>query len=248
MACFVNINNKRQNLKEAATASELASKHQKLELTDQDVTGQDIVVDPDKPIYLPLNNSNRTKLEEEEKGILLNETPCNSNSHFARQLSTLPSIQEETTQEDSVDIFAPSDAELDETLSKLADGQCGCTSKWIDENCIQRSIALWRPDHFIICGGCFWNQQNQMGHDCLMWELYEIDLEKRTREVLLNFDNLIELYEIYVDEHREVDDLTLLKNYECGLRSLLERKVTTLQEELLGKDKRAYDHYNLSIY
>lgn len=121
--------------------------------------------------------------------------------------------------------------------------ECECTSYWTDWDCIEKAIFLWHPEHFLICGACYWNETDALAHDCLMWEKYEISLQQRAWDVLTDTENLYELFEIYCNMHQLVPlHLQLLKNFKLGMRSLLKRKIHRIVHQLLEKDQEGWQN------
>jgi hypothetical protein len=200
MACFVDTNNKRQNLEEAATGSEPAPKRQKLELSDR---GKDIA-------------EGRTAWDEP---------------------ATQPPIQED--EGNSLETFPPSDAEEEEQE------KCACSSNWIDEKCIKCCISDWTPSEPVICYGCYYDEHFQKSKYCVLNRSYSYEVEEIVRESLLYEDFVKELFEYYLDKHYNADP-ALIKNFELGIRSLLNRQMDYLVDVLSRKD-RSYSRSSIVL-
>lgn len=162
--------------------------------------------------------------------------------------SLLSTFDEDITDENSLDTFVPVDFELLEAVSNLADGKCGCTRNYIDEKCIEKSISLWQYDDVIICRGCFENQENQMGHRCTTWDFYEVDWEKCVREALLSKERLNELFEIYTNNHENINIQSNKNNFNMSLQCLLNRNIGNILFQLCEKDRDSYYRLNSGNY
>ena len=135
--------------------------------------------------------------------------------------------------------FAPCDEELEEVLCQLADSCCGCTNTYTDMQCVFNAIQEWNPGKSVWCEGCFMDQANQMGHECLPdpWYGEEINWDERVKKVLLDSENVKELHMLYNDIHE--DNMISAENFVGCIQLLLKDRMKKLHAELREKDMLA---------
>ena len=123
---------------------------------------------------------------------------------------------------------------------------CKCATTWIDKNCIDYTIYTWRPLYHLICSDCFWNDDEERDHECL---LRKIDLEKRAEVVLQDTEVINELYSIYHNQHKN-KELAIKSIFECGLRKLINQKRSDVLDVMVYKDQSAsaYFTWNSKYY
>ena len=119
----------------------------------------------------------------------------------------------------------------------------------MDEECIRGALIKWNPKSYLICEGCFNEENNQFSHACLGYikpeelvngEKIEEHFRKRVWYLLLKPSTMNELYEIYKD-HREVinnvNDEVIMKNMKFGLWRIVKIHMSSVIDILHKKDK-----------
>lgn len=145
-----------------------------------------------------------------------------------------------------------STAAAGEGVSKrtLKSSKCKCKNKWVDEECIRGALIKWNPKSYLICEGCFNEENNQSSHACLGYikpeelvngEKLEEHFRKRVWYLLLKPSTMNELYEIYKDDHCEVinnvNDEVIMKNMKLGLWRIVKIHMSSVIDILHKKDK-----------
>jgi hypothetical protein len=137
--------------------------------------------------------------------------------------------------------FSFCDSKLENVLSELAAGRCGCIAGYISTLCVFKTIKTWIPGKSVWCEGCFSICENQMGHSCMNEEYYGIkeDPIEKVKSVLLDKDNLDILQRRYNDKHDRKNIATETR-FEEAMRVLIdeEGKYGKLYKELYRKDTR----------
>lgn len=134
---------------------------------------------------------------------------------------------------------------------KVNISKCGCKNKWVGEKCIRRALKKWNPETYMICEACFNGEYNQAGHACLGYikpdelvsgEVIEEHFRKRAWYTILKPSTIIELYQSYKEDHREViddvDDDVIMKNMKYGLWREMKVNMSSVIDILHEKDKK----------
>jgi hypothetical protein len=149
-----------------------------------------------------------------------------------------PNFAEEILQKDTLVTSLISVQQLSEDQTSET---CNCIFDCVGANCLESTIFSWQPDYPLICGNCFFNRTDKPNHECI---LEKSELEKVAKDVLLDSDVIIQLFEIYCVEHDILFFSELLKNFERGLRALIKDKISELLIMLIKKDRSANEYFN----
>ena len=103
-----------------------------------------------------------------------------------------------------------------------------------------KAVEILNSSEFrLICAGCYYKVANQLGHDCLSWELHPADRDEFLNDlawnVMLNPTNFMQIYNAYLSKQGNSDESTIVI-FEYSVRKLLERKVEAIRNKLIGKD------------
>jgi hypothetical protein len=141
--------------------------------------------------------------------------------------------------------------ELDRLIKNIPDGPCKCSDKWVDEACVRLAISCWYPEFPLICSGCFWDQLNQLAHECVANYIEEKDLDKflkqRARTNLISYSGwLFNIYSRIESEKRNKKPSgELSTKFDYCLRAVIKHKIDELVKELKEKDWQGSDRFNL---
>ena len=142
----------------------------------------------------------------------------------------IPEIVDISSSDNSVEILSSI------TSSSVKSSYCQCEKKVICELCIWEAIKNCEyDDNVLLCAACYCNVPNEMGHDCLRWDLELVD---RTSNIVLNPTNVMHIYNAYLLKHEKCDECSLVI-FKWALCNLLQRKVEEIKNELIVKDSTA---------
>jgi hypothetical protein len=126
------------------------------------------------------------------------------------------------------------------TANSQESEHCECTTTSIAITCIEPVLNTWRPLYHVICEQCFWNDaDNEMEHETL---LRKIDLEERALEVIEDCEVILELFDIYSQQHK-IQDCALFTDFEYKLQEWGKCNRARLLDILVEKDHSAATYF-----